>query len=95
MTSENVIELADGAYKIKPNQYKNVSNDQDFIEDTQDDSLGSSLSLLVIQSETFIISKSQETPECPQTLKRPLKPVVDDVPKNSLSYQNTFFKEIG
>ena len=28
MKSENVIELADDAYKIKPNQDKNLSNDQ-------------------------------------------------------------------
>ena len=47
--------------------------------------------------KTAIIPESQETPECPfnqpQTSKRPLKPVVDELSKSSLSCKNTFLKE--
>ena len=93
MLSENVMELVDGAYKIKPNQ-NNITNDQNSVEGTPDDFLGKTLSPLVIQLETTIFPKSQETTECPfnqpQTPKRPLKPVVDDLTKSSVSCQNIF-----
>ena len=62
MISENVIVLVDGAYKIKPNQDKNLTNDQNFVEDTQDDSFGKTINRLVIQSEIAITPKSQEIP---------------------------------
>ena len=62
MISENVIVLVDGAYKIKPNQDKNLTNDQNFVEDTQDDSFGKTINRLVIQSEIVITPKSQEIP---------------------------------
>lgn len=62
MISENVIVLVDGAYKIKPNQDKNLTNDQNFVEDTQDDSFGKTINPLVIQSEIVITPKSQEIP---------------------------------
>ena len=48
--------------------------------------------------KTAIIPESQETPECPfnqpQTSKRPLKLVVDELSKSSISCKNTFLKEI-
>ena len=59
MISENIIGLVDGVYKIKPNQNKNVTNDQSFVKDTQNDSLVSSLSPMFIQLETTIIPESQ------------------------------------
>lgn len=62
MISENVIVLVDGAYKIKPNQDKNLTSDQNFVEDTQDDSFGKTINRLVIQSEIVITPKSQEIP---------------------------------
>ena len=62
MISENVIVLVDGAYKIKPNQDKNLTSDQNFVEDTQDDSFGKTINRLVIQSEIAITPKSQEIP---------------------------------
>ena len=39
MISGNVIELVDGAYKIKPNQDENLNNDQNFVENIQQDPL--------------------------------------------------------
>lgn len=62
MISENFIVLVDCAYKIKPNQDKNLTNDQNFVEDTQDDSFEKTINPLVIQSETVITPKSQEIP---------------------------------
>ena len=62
MISENVIVLVDDAYKIKPNQDKNLTSDQNFVEDTQDDSFGKTINRLVIQSEIVITPKSQEIP---------------------------------
>ena len=49
MICENVIELVDGAYKIKSNQDKNLTNDQNFAGDTfLKNSLGKTLSSLII-----------------------------------------------
>ena len=49
MICENVIELVDGAYKIKSNQDKNLTNDQNFVGDTFfKNSLGKTLSSLII-----------------------------------------------
>ena len=95
MASKNVIELVDGAYKIKPNQGKSVIK-----------TLLKTLKVILWENplapwsynRNCHFSQSQETPECPfnqpQIPERPLKPIVDDLPKSSVSYQNTFLKEI-
>ena len=49
-TSNHCKSHADSAYKIKPNQDNNLTNDQNFAEDTQDYSLGRVFNPLVIQS---------------------------------------------
>ena len=98
MISENVTGLVDGAYKIKPNQDKNLTNDQNFVEGTQDDSLGKILKPFGHTIGNCHYSRKPGNTRVffnqTQTPKRQLKPVVDELleTRNQRSGEKFLFK---
>ena len=100
MSAKNLIELKNGAYKVKlkPCQV------QIFVEDTQVEPLSQTSNNLVFDSETLFLPESQENQDI-QTApllhsdnkeppKRPHKNTDNVSGHSSMSFQNTFKKEM-
>ena len=100
MSAKNLIELENGAckVKIKPSQV------EIFVEDTQVEPLSQTSDNSVFESENLIISVSQENKDIQitsilhsdnkETPKRPPKNTDDVSSHSSISFQNTFKKEM-
>ena len=97
---KNLIELKNGAYnvKLKPHQVKK------FVEDTQVEPLSQTSENSVSDSETLVMPKSHENEDIETTPllhsdnteipKRPSKNADDVSSHSSISFQNTFKKEM-
>ena len=71
--SENVVDVVDSACKIESNQDKSLTNDQKFVEETQDDSLGRTFNPLVRQSKLLLFRKVRKHQNAVLINCKPLK----------------------
>ena len=71
--SENVVDVVDGACKIESNQDKSLTNNQEFVEETQDDSLGRTFNPLVRQSKLLLFPKVRKHQNAVLINYKPLK----------------------